>query len=67
MSIPIANSMVSTSSIDICVRDGRDLPKLVSEFLKQIDVDFRVRRPGAKESALKSKAAPRGKTPTQRK
>lgn len=46
-SVPVANSMLSASSVDICVREGRALPNVVLEFLKQIDVEFRTHSIGA--------------------
>jgi DNA-binding transcriptional LysR family regulator len=41
--VPVANSMLSASSVDICVREGRALPTVVTEFLKQIDAEFSFR------------------------
>jgi DNA-binding transcriptional LysR family regulator len=40
--VPVANSMLSASSVDICVREGRALPNVVLEFLKQIDTGFSI-------------------------
>jgi len=40
--VPVANSMLSASSVDICVREGRALPNVVLEFLKQIDAEFKI-------------------------
>lgn len=40
--VPVANSMLSASSVDICVREGRALPNVVTAFLQQIETDFRI-------------------------
>lgn len=40
--IPVSDPMLSASSVDICTREGRVLPGVVSEFLDTIHVGFKI-------------------------
>ena len=40
VALPIREPMFGLSSVDICVREGRDLPTLVEEFLAHIKIGF---------------------------
>lgn len=53
VAIPVADPMLSASSVDICVREGRVLPGVVLEFLNAMETEFRIRRRGSRNQRPK--------------
>ncbi|SDT58107.1 LysR family transcriptional regulator [Bradyrhizobium canariense] len=48
VAIPVSDPMLSASSVDICTREGRVLPGVVSEFLDTIHAGFKVASQGSR-------------------
>lgn len=56
VAIPVSDPMLSASSVDICVREGRVLPAVVVEFLNTMETEFKTRRRASRNHRL----APKG-------